>query len=529
MGHVISRRRFAAAGMTALAGLRFPSVARAADRTLRFIPQADLRVLDPVWTTAYVTRNHGYMVFDTLFALDDKMQPQPQMVGRYDVSDDKLRYSFLLRDGLKFHDGQPVRGIDCTVSLRRWMARDSFGQIVAREIAEMSGGEDKTFSIRLKAPFPLLIEAIAKVSSLVPFIMPERLAKTDPYRQITEIVGSGPFKFVAAEFEPGNKVVYIKNPDYQPRSEPPSWAAGGKVAKAERVEWLVVPDHATAAAALVSGDVDWWENPPLDLVPSFAGRGVIVADADPLGAPQLVRFNQLWPPFDNAAMRQAILAVTSQAEFMTAIAGDPKNWRLCPSFFTCGSAMGNLAGAEALTGKRDFDKAKQLIAAAGYRGEKIVVLDATDLPGPHAQALVVSDLMTRLGLNVEIAAMDWGQLVTRRASMKPIDQGGWSVFGTSFSGADMLDPILNQPLRSNGERAWFGWPRDDEIETLCHAWVRASELEARQAIAARIQQRAFATVPYIPTGQTIPKTAYRANIRGRIPAPAVFMWNVEKT
>ena len=422
MAYRITRRSFAAGvGTAALAGFGLRNRAHAADtKTLRFIAQSDLRVLDPIWTTAYITRNHGYMVFDTLFALDDKFQPHPQMVDDYHVSDDKLVYSFKLRDGLKFHDGQPVRGIDCTASLQRWMARDAFGQTLATAIAELKGGDDKTFSIRLKEPFPLLISAIAKVSSLVPFVMPERLAKTDPFKQITEMVGSGPFKFVASEFQPGNKVVYVKNTDYVPRSEPPNWASGGKIVKVDRVEWLVVPDHATAAAALSNGEVDWWENPPLDLVPTFAGQDVVVADADPLGSPQTLRFNHLWPPFDNVKMRQAVLAVANQADFMTTIAGDPKNWRLAPTFFTAGTPMASNAGSEALTGKRDFDKAKKLIAEAGYKGDKIVVLDATDQVGPHSQALVAADLMKKLELNVEIAAMDWGQLVTRRASTKPI-------------------------------------------------------------------------------------------------------------
>ena len=531
MVHGMTRRDFAAgagAAAVAVAGFGRRPLAAADTKTLRFIAQSDLRVLDPIWTTAYITRNHGYMVFDTLFALDDKFQPHPQMVGDYHVSDDKLLYSFTLRDGLKFHDGQPVRGVDCTTSLTRWMARDSFGQTLAAEIAEMKGGDDKTFSIRLKEPFALLISAIAKVSSLVPFIMPERLAKTDPYKQITEMVGSGPFKFVASEFQPGNKVVYVKNTDYVPRSEPPNWASGGKTVKVDRVEWLVVPDHATAAASLNSGEVDWWENPPLDLIPVFAGQDVVVADADPLGSPQIVRFNQLWPPFDNIKMRQAVLAVANQADFMTEIAGDPKNWKLAPTFFTAGTPMANNAGSAALTGGRDFAKAKRLVAEAGYKGEKIVVLDATDLVGPHAQALVVSDLMKKLGLNVEIAAMDWGQLVTRRASMKPIDQDGWNVFGTGFIGADMLDPTLNQPLRGNGKKGWFGWPTDDKIEALRVQWVKATDLEDRQGIAAQMQQRAFETVPYIPTGQYNPKTAYRTNVKGIIKAPVFLMWNVEK-
>src|SRR5215469_7104563 len=282
-----TRRQFAiGAGATALAARSLSSRARAAaadPKTLRFIPQSDLRVLDPVWTTAYVTRNHGYMVFDTLFAIDDKFRPQPQMVGEWNVSPDKLLYSFVLRDGLTFHDGQPVRGIDCTTSLKRWMARDMLGQTLAAAVAEMQGGADGKFSIRLKTPFPLLINALAKVSLLAPFIMPERLAKTDPFKLVTEMVGSGPFKFVAAEYQPGNKIVYVKNTDYVPRSEPPNWASGGKAVKVDRVEWHVIPDNTTKLSTIGSGEADWWENPAPDMYPLLAkNEGVALAVADPL-------------------------------------------------------------------------------------------------------------------------------------------------------------------------------------------------------------------------------------------------------
>src|SRR6201987_363861 len=400
MARGITRREFAMGpGAASLTGFGGRGRARAADeKTLRFIPQSDLRVLDPIWTTAYVTRNHGYLVFDTLFALDSKFQPHPQMVGDFSVSPDKLLYSFALRDGLKFHDGQPVRGADCVASLRRWMARDSLGQTLATVIDERTGGDDKNFTISLKEPFALLIDGIAKVSSLAPFIMPERLAKTDPYEQVTEMVGSGPFKFVKSEFEPGHKVVYIKNTDYVPRDEPSDWASGGKIVKVDRVEWLVVPDAMTKVAALQSGEDDWWENPPPDLWPVLAANpDVVLAPLDPLGNTGGLRFNHPHPPFDNVKMRRGVQMVASQADFMTAFVGDPKNWQTCPSFFTCGTPMASKTGSEALAGKRDYDAAKKLIAEAGYKGEKIILLDAVDQPLIHAEALVATDEMKKLG------------------------------------------------------------------------------------------------------------------------------------
>jgi peptide/nickel transport system substrate-binding protein len=533
MAHRLTRRKFGmaagAAAALASSGLKARAQGSGA-KTLRFIAQTDLRVLDPIWTTAYITRNHGYMVFDTLFALDDKFKPHPQMVDAFEVSPDKLRYNFTLRDGLKFHDGQPVRGIDCTTSLRRWMVRDALGQTLATTIDEMKPDGEKSFSIRLKEPFPLLIEAIAKVSSLAPFIMPERLANTDPYQQVTEMVGSGPFKFVAEEFQPGNKTVYVKNADYVPRKEPPSWASGGKVVKVDRVEWLNVPDAMTKLAAINSGEADWWENPPPDLWPMLeANADVALVKADPLGAQGCFRFNFLQPPFDNVKMRQAVLMVADQADFMTAFAGDKKNWEVCPSFYTCGTPMASNAGSQALTGKRDYEAAKKLIAEAGYKGEKIVVLDAVDQPLVHAEALVLSDELKKLGLNVEVAASDWGTVVTRRALKKPVAEGGWNIFETGWVGADLLDPSLNVMLRANGESAWFGWPTDDKLEELRTQWLKAKDSEERQEIAAKLQQRAFEFVPYVPTGQYTQKTAYRKNIKGVIPAPAFLMWNVEKT
>jgi peptide/nickel transport system substrate-binding protein len=469
------------------------------------------------------------MVFDTLFALNAEFAPHPQMVGSHDISSDKLSYGFALRDGLKFHDGERVRGIDCVASLRRWMARDSFGQALATAIDEMTAAGDTSFTIRLREPFPLLIDALAKVSSLVPFIMPERLAETDPYQQVTEMVGSGPFKFVAEGFQPGHKVVYVKNPDYVPRDERPSWASGGKVVKVDRVEWLYVPDAMTKAAALTAGEADWWENPPFDIHPLLSSNpDITLAKTDPFGGMGCLRFNHLRPPFDNVKMRQAVLAVADQADFMTVFAGDPKNWKVCPSFFTCGTPMASEVGSTALTGKRDFDRAKKLIAEAGYKGETIVVLDAVDQPNPHAHALVAADLLKKLGLNVEIAASDWGNLVIRRASKATIDKGGWNIFGTGAVGSDALDPTLNAWLRTNGDAAWFGWPSDDKIEALRRQWIKATDLETRKTLAAAIQERAFEVVPYIPTGQWMGMTAYRKSLKGLILGPAIFQWNVEK-
>jgi peptide/nickel transport system substrate-binding protein len=451
------------------------------------------------------------------------------MVDSWTVSDDKKKYTFKLRDGLKWHDGQPVKPEDCIASIRRCGKRDSFGQAALAMVESMNVIDAKTFTVVTKQPFPLLIDALAKPSSNVPFIMPERLANTDAFQQIQEVVGSGPFRFVKEEWVPGNKVVYVKNNDYVPRKEPASWASGGKVAKVDRVEWIYIPDPATASAALNAGEVDWYESPPVDILPVFArNRDVVVANIDPIGSIGMIRFNHTLPPFNNPKMRQALLYVVNQEDYLRSIAGDPKNWKKCYSFFTCGTPMSNEAAAEPLKGARNVEKAKQLIKESGYNNEKIVVLSATDQPIVHAQGLVTTELLRSLGLNVQLDANDWGTLITRRASREPLDKGGWSIFHTWWVGPDLANPALNAAARGNGANGWFGWPTDETIEKQRDAWFLAPDLETQKKLAEDIQKRAYETVPYIPTGQFILPTAYRKNLEGLIIAPVAFLWNVEK-
>jgi len=528
-----SRWRRAAIAATLLAACLMPAIgnANAEQKTLRFIPQADLRSIDPIWTTAYITRNFGYMVFDTLFALDKDLRPQPQMVDRWTVSEDKLSYSFTLRDGLKWHDGQPVRAADCVASIERWAKRDQFGQKMMEAVAAIAAKDDKNFTITLRAPFPLLINALGKLSSNVPFMMPERLAKTDAFEQVTEAIGSGPFKFVKEEWVPGSKAVFVKNADYLPRKEPASLAAGGKVAKIDRVEWLYIPDVATAAAALNAGEVDWYENPPADILPVFAAnKDVTIATTDPLGNMGVLRFNHLLPPFDNPKMREAVLNLVDQKDYMRAVAGDEKYWRTCGAIFICGGTpFETTAGADALLKGPNPEKAKALIKEAGYKGEKLVLLSATDQSIVHNQALVTRERLTAAGLNIDLQANDWGTLITRRASKEPIDKGGWNLFHTWTAAPDMLSPALNIPLRANGEKAWFGWPTDPKLEELIDAWFKASDPAAQKNLAEKIQVEVYTkAIPYIPTGQFLIPTAYRKNLDGIIIAPVVFLWNVEK-
>ena len=530
MNHKMMRGMAGAALTAAAVGLAsWAAPVLAQQKVLKFVPQADLRILDPIATTAYITRNHGYMIYDTLFAVDEKFQVRPQMIDRHELSRDLLTYTFTLRDGLKFHDGQPVRSADCIASIERWSKRDALGQKLAEATESWTAVDDKTFRLKLKKPFPLTLEALAKPSSNVPFIMPERVAKTDPFKNIEDTTGSGPFRFVRAEWVPGNKVVYVKNTDYVPRKEAPSWASGGKVAKVDRVEWIYIPDSATAAAALNAGEVDWWEQMPPDLIPLLSrNKDITIKNNDPLGSMGMIRFNFLHAPFNNEKMRQALLYVVNQQDYVIGIAGDPKNGKPCYSYFTCGTPLSSEVGAEPLKGKRDLEKARQLVKESGYKGEKVVIITATDQPIVHSQSLLTLENLKKMGVNAEIQAGDWGTLITRRAVKEPIDKGGWSIFHTWLVGPDMVNPAVNFPLRGTGDRAWFGWLTDAKMEELREAWFAATDAAGSKKAADAVQRRAFEAVPFIPTGQFILPTAFRSNISGVIIAPINLLWNVEK-
>jgi len=523
------RRIAAALGLATLAGVGVCAPQARAETVLRVVPHADLKNIDLIWTTAYITRNHGYMVYDTLFALDADLVPRPQMVDRWTVSDDGLSYRFTLRDGLAWHDGAAVTAADCVASIRRWGARDGMGQKLMDMTAELVAEDARSFRLVLKAPYGLVLESLGKISSNVPFMMPARLAATDPFEQVTEIVGSGPFIFIADEWVPGSKVVYARNPAYVPRDEPASQAAGGKRALVDRVEWLYIPDPATAMNALINGEVDYFELPPIDLLPILeAAPGVIVDVLDPLGVQGWLRMNHLHPPFDDPRARAAVLWLIDQTDTMRAVIGDPAYWQTCPSLFGCGGPYETDIGSEALVG-HDIERAKALLAEAGYDGRPVVLLQATDIPILNGAALVTAQALRKAGMTVEVQAMDWSTLTSRRTVTAPPDEGGWNLFLTWAIGADAMNPVLNIAL-SGGcrERAWFGWPCDEKIEELRDAFARAPDAATRRALAEQVQARAFEIVTHATYGQWFNPVAYRDNLRGLIRSPVQFFWNVEK-
>jgi peptide/nickel transport system substrate-binding protein len=510
--------------------LAAPAVAAApSSRVLKFIPQSDLAVLDPIWTTAYVTRNHGFMVFDTLYGLDAQYKVQPQMLAGANVEADGRRWTLTLRDGLLFHDGTKVLARDCVASIQRWGKRDAFGQALLAATDEISAPDDKTIVFRLKHPFPLLADALGKVGSNICAIMPERLAKTDAFSQVTEMVGSGPFRFLPGERVPGSRVAYERFADYHPRDGQASFTAGGKVAHFDRVEWSVIPDSATKAAAMQNGEMDWWENPSSDLLPLLKGDSKLkVVVQDPTGQLGYMRPNFLYPPFDNPKFRKALLGAINQADFMTAAAGtDPSMWHTPIGTFCPGSPMDTQAGMSAIHAKPDLDQVRKDIAASGYKGEKVVVMGATDFPIIDALVNVGVDMMKQVGVNVDYQAVDWGTVVQRRAKKDPPDKGGWNVFFTYWAGLDNFNPAVDTALRGNGAGGWFGWPEMPKLEQLRSAWFAAPDLPAQKQIAAEIQQTVFDEVPFYPLGQLYQPTAYKKQLSGVLDGFVLF-WNVKR-
>lgn len=526
---ILSRRQFlagSAATATALA-LRGPYVhAQKRGGTMRFIAHADLKVLDPIWTTAYITRNHSYMIYDTLFGTDEKDQIKPQMVDKWTMSKDGLKWTFTLRAGLKWHDGKPVVAEDCVESVKRWGKRDPFGKLLMAHTAKLAPVDKKTFALELSERFGPVLEALGKPSSNVPFVMPAHVAATPDTEQIKEFIGSGPFRFVKDEWQPGNQVVYVKNPDYVPRKEAPSGSTGGKVVHLDKVIWRYIPDATTASAALERGEVDWWENPPVDFAPRVEQNPALTTFVfDPRGQQGWLRPNHLHPPFNNKKARQALLYMMDQTKYLAAAVGVPKFYRTCTAVFLCDGPFESKVGTEPLQ-KQDLAKARQLVKESGYDGRPVVVLQVTDIQALSAVALVTRDLLQQIGFNVDLQAVDWSTNLARRAKKDPPAQGGWNVIHTWWTGADVANPAVHAGVSGAGATAWFGWPENGQIEKLRLDWVRATDKAKQKQIADEIQRLVIDEVLYVPWGQWTLPFAFSKKVQGVLRFPAPLFWNV---
>ena len=524
------KRRHVLIGGAALAGssLARPSLAQPA-KVLRFVPQANLSSPDPIWTSATVAFIHGYMVWDLLYGLDDQLVPKPQMAAGDELSADGLTFTITLRDGLMFTDGTPVRAADCVASIMRWSKRNPMGGTMMQRTNELVALDDKRLQFRLKQRFPLITYILGGEGC---FIMPERVAKTDAYTQITELVGSGPFRFLSDEFVSGASVAYARNDKYVPRQEAPSMWSGGKVAHFDRVEWKIISDPATAAAALQRGEVDWWENPLPDLLPSLVKNPSIRSEVlDPLGALGVMRFNHLNAPFNNVKLRRAFIPAIDQSELVQAVYGDlaPKLSRADAGFFTPASPYASDVGMSVLTGKRDMALARKLVAESGYAGEEIVIMSPSDQPNLQATCQVVASTMKEMGLNVKYASMDWGTLIQRRSNKEVSSKGGWDMFCTTWAGLSVVSPGNSLPLRGNGTNpgSWFGWPTSPRIEALRDQWFDAPSLDEQKKISQQIQLLAIEEVPFVPTGLYYTPTAYRTSITGLLKSGTALMYGVK--
>jgi peptide/nickel transport system substrate-binding protein len=503
----------------------------AGKKTITAVMHSDLRVIDPGFTTAYITRDHGYMVYDTLLATDSNFKIQPQMAD-WKVSDDKLTYTFTLRDGLKWHDGQPVTAEDCVASLKRWGRNDTMGQKLMDFTASLDVIDAKSFALKLKEPYGLVLESIGKPSSYTPFMMPKRLAETPAGQQIKEQIGSGPFKFVQAEFQPGVKAVYEKNTDYVPRKEPPSWTSGGKVVKVDRVEWITMPDAQTAVNALQSGDVDFMENLPFDLLPVLeANKDIKVDVLNKFGFQTLGRMNYLHPPFDNVKVRRAAFLAMKQKDVLDALVGNAKYQKLCGAIFVCDTPLASDVGAESLVKGDGMAEAKKLLAESGYDGTPIVIMAPGDVVTLKAQPIVAAQLLREAGFKVDLQATDWQTVVTRRASQKPPKEGGWNMFFTNWVAADVSNPVGNASVSGRGKNGgWFGWAEDAKIEELRDKFARSGSADEQKKLAAEIQKRAYEQVTYIPLGQYLIPSGWRKSLTGIVDGPATpVFWNIDKS
>jgi len=522
------RRRAFLAGAAA-ASLAHPAIA-SGSKPLVFVPQANLTSLDPVWTTATVTRNFALMVYETLYGRNEAFEPRPLMVQGHIIEDDGKRWTMRLRDGLLWHDGTPVLARDCVASLQRWLKRDAVSVLFAARVDAIEAPDDKTFVWRLRRPFPLLAHFLSKVQPS-PVMLPERLAQTDPFKQVTEIIGSGPFRFLPAEYVSGSFAAFARFDRYNPRPEPASYTSGGHRVAVERVEWKIVPDPATAANALASGEVDWLELPQPDLIPMLKrASGVTTGLLDIYGTVGILRPNHIQGPTANPAIRRAMMAAIDQKEMMIAAMGDdPSSWKAPMGFIVPGMPSASAAGMDIVRKRKGTDEVKRMLEQAGYKGERLVFMHPTDQVVYHAFATVAVDAFRKIGMDVDDQLTDWGTIVQRRPSKEPLEKGGWSMFPAGAPAPEFIDPMLSNPMRSNGARAWFGWPDDPRIEAAYEAWLDTDSEAEKRKLEADYQLAAFDSVPIIPLGVYMPHAAWRSNLTGHVKGSAPVFWGVTKS
>ncbi|MDU9004545.1 ABC transporter substrate-binding protein [Sedimentitalea todarodis] len=524
------KRRTLLGAAAATPFLSMPALGQSGDtKVLKYVPASNLTVLDPIFTPAAVSVTHGYCVFDTLYGVDASQTPQPQMAEGHTVSDDGLEWRITLRDGLKFHDGEPVRAQDCAASLARWAQRDPFGQALNAATESFGHADDKTIVIKLTRPFGPLLNAIGKPHSRPAMMMPERLAKTDPQTQITEMVGSGPYRFLADEYVSGDRVIYERFADYVPREGAAEWTSGGKQVNFDRLEWQIIPDAATAIAAIQAGEVDWLGAVLTDLQPILEMHpDVNLHRTDPYGIMHVIRFNHLIAPFDNVELRRVVMQAVDQLPFLQSVAANEADREECLALFPCGTPNVEEVG-KGIIGSLDIEAAKQAVIDAGYKGEPVVILNPTDIASIHPHGLLAADLLGKIGFNVDLVETDWGTVVQRRVSKETVENGGWNLAATNWPAISINNPATNATTRGLGDSGWWGWYEDAEMEQLVVDWLAAADENAAAELYLDVQQRAIDRVPTLPLGLSYRSGAVRADLDGALQGSVDMFWNIRRT
>ncbi len=516
---MLHRRSVLASAAAAAAAIATP--ARAAGTTLNLVLESEAVILDPYATTAAITRTFGYHIWDTLFATAADGTIKPQMIEAWDTSEDRLIWRFVLRPGLLWHDGAPVTAADCVASLQRWMPKDPLGRMLAAASAGIEPTDARTVTIRLREPFPLMLDVLGKPNAPVPFMLPTRLAQVPGDKRITEIVGSGPFRFVAAEWRPGDSMVLERNAAYVPRAEPPSFLAGGKVVHVDRLVLRVMPDDGTAANALINGEVDYVQYVAFDQLARLAGsRGIAVMKLGGIDMFQgNFRLNHASGPFKDPAVRRVLWNLVDQTEIMAAI-GIPASAAAppCPSFWMCDAPLSTDAGAEAV--RFSVEAAAAALKRTAYAGEPVVMLETSQSISQTA-CNVLAQHMKAAGFTVDEQPMDWGTVLARRAK-----KDGWSLFGVYSNGVDMVSP-LNHFYVASSCADYPGWSCDSRVPALLARFARAEDLPARRGIAAEIQSIAYETVPSVMWGQFSRPAAYRTRLKALPQSSFPIFWAVE--
>ena len=505
--------------------------AQATERPLRLVLNVGLQTLDPIAGPTFVTRNFSYMVYDTLIAMDSQGRYRPQMLESWRSSEDGLTWTFTLREGLEFHDGAPVTAEDCIASLKRWGARDSLGRRLIAATREFRAIDAKSFEIQLARPFGLMLEALGKPSVQVPFIMPARLAaNTPPTQPVAEVVGSGPFLFHRDQWIPGERAVFTRNPRYRPRDEPADGLAGGKVPKMARVEFINMSDPGLRAAALQNGEVDYLEYAPIDYIRTFQrDRRLVLSQAR--GGAEIVggiSINYHQPPFDNVRIRRAVQQILDRGEIIAAEGVPPDLARPdCQSVYACGTFYASETGTEPMRAT-SIDRARALLKEAGYKGERVVLMQPGDSPLINPIGMVMIERLKQAGFNLDVQVSDWSSLAQRWIQRRPLEDRGWSLLPIIYTGFDLANPLSNPGIGYNctNNQPWgYCLP---EMTPVIERFEAEADPQRRREIAGELQRLSIDQAIFPLAGQFASPAVWRAELRGVVDFGFPVLWNIER-